>query len=69
MDRALVNLYKMRGRLREITPAKNGEVTRLAASDGSGMLVVEMWCGSQVCKGAAGDRIYEQVARTARPIR
>jgi rhomboid protease GluP len=55
--------------LRQRSPAKNGEVTRLATSDGGGMLVVEMWCGSDICRGGAGDKIYEQVARTARAVR
>jgi hypothetical protein len=54
--------------LRQRAPGKNGDVIRLAASDGSGMLVVEMWCGSEVCRGKAGERIYEQVARTARSL-
>jgi rhomboid protease GluP len=55
--------------LRQHSPAKNGDVTRLATSDGGGMLVIEMWCGSDICRGAAGEKIYEQVARTARAIR
>ncbi|TMA24485.1 MAG: rhomboid family intramembrane serine protease [Deltaproteobacteria bacterium] len=55
--------------LRQRGPGNKGEVTRLAASDGGGELVVEMWCGADVCRGAAGERIYEQVARTARSVR
>jgi rhomboid protease GluP len=41
---------------------------QLAASDGSGSLVIEFACGADFCRGPAGEKIYEQVARTARSV-
>ena len=55
--------------VRERTEEKGAQIVRLAAAEGSGRLVVELWCGSDFCRGPLGDRIYEQVARTVRTTR
>ena len=52
--------------VRERTEEKGAQIVRLAASEGSGRVVIELWCGSDFCRGPEGDRIYEQVARTVR---
>ncbi len=40
------------------------EVLRLATAEGSGRLLIELWCGSDFCRGPRADPITEQVART-----
>ena len=55
--------------IRERTEEKGAQIVRLAAAEGSGRLVIELWCGSEFCRGPDGDRIYEQVARTVRIVR
>ena len=55
--------------LRERGQEKGADVTRLAASDGGGRVVIELWCGADFCRGPAGERICEQVARTLRTTR
>lgn len=52
--------------VRERTEEKGAQIVRLAASEGSGRVVIELWCGSDFCRGQNADRIYEQVARTLR---
>jgi len=44
-------------------------VVRLAAADGSGRILIELWCGSDFCRGDKAGPIYEQVARTIRVTR
>jgi membrane associated rhomboid family serine protease len=55
--------------LRERTTEKGAEVTRLAASDGGGRVVIELWCGADFCRGPSGERICEQVAHTLHTTR
>ena len=55
--------------VRERTEEKGAQIVRLAAAEGSGRVVIELWCGSAFCRGPQGDRIYEQVARTVRIVR
>ena len=55
--------------IRERSEEKGAQIVRLAASEGSGRLVIELWCGSAFCRGPAGDSIYQQVARTVRAVR
>jgi len=44
------------------------EYALLAASDGSGRLVIEFACGADFCRGEKGRQMYELVARTIRTI-
>ncbi|TMA83822.1 MAG: rhomboid family intramembrane serine protease, partial [Deltaproteobacteria bacterium] len=39
-----------------------------AAADGGGTLVIEFACRDDVCRGAAGEEMVAQIARTARPL-
>jgi rhomboid protease GluP len=39
-----------------------------AAADGSGTLVIEFACGDPVCRGAQGEAMVAQIARTARSV-
>ena len=39
-----------------------------AADDGRGTLVIEFACRDDVCRGAAGEEMVAQIARTARPL-
>jgi rhomboid protease GluP len=39
-----------------------------AAAEGGGTLVIEFACGHDVCRGAAGDAMVAQIARTARVL-
>ena len=55
--------------VRERSNDKGADMTRLAAADGGGRVVIELWCGAQFCRGAAGEKLYEQVARTFKVIR
>ena len=55
--------------IRERSEEKGAQIVRLAAAEGSGRVVIELWCGSDFCRNAEGDRIYEQVARTIRTDR
>ncbi len=55
--------------IREQTNEKGAEITRLAASEGSGRIVIELWCGADFCRGPKAGAIYEQVARTAKSLR
>ena len=55
--------------VRERSKEKNdSEMTRLAASDGAGRIVIELWCGAESCRGPLGDRIYEQVAISLKTV-
>ena len=38
------------------------------AADGGGTLVIEFWCRDAVCRGAAGEAMVAQIARTARSL-
>jgi len=55
--------------VRERAEENGRQMTRLAASEGSGRVVIELVCWNDFCRGANGERIYEQVARTVRPVR
>ena len=55
--------------VRERGVDKGAEVVRLAASEGTGRVRIEMWCGGQFCRGAKGDRLLEPVARSLKTIR
>lgn len=55
--------------LRQEERHEGTDITALAASDGSGRLVIELGCGADFCRGPGGERIYEQVARTVRTVR
>jgi hypothetical protein len=39
-----------------------------AAADGRGTLVIEFACDDPVCRGAAGEAMVLQIARTARSV-
>jgi membrane associated rhomboid family serine protease len=55
--------------IRERTEEKGAQVQRLAASEGSGRVLIELWCGADFCRGANADPITAQVARTIRAVR
>lgn len=55
--------------VRERSSEKGFEITRLAASEGRGRLVIEMACGHDFCRGDKASSIYELVARTAKSLR
>lgn len=38
------------------------------AADGGGTLVIEFWCRDAACRGAAGESMVAQIARTARSL-
>lgn len=40
----------------------------LATADGEGTLVIEFACGDEVCRGARGEAMVAQIARTARSV-
>jgi rhomboid protease GluP len=52
--------------VRESENRDGNDLTILAASDGSGRLVIELGCGADFCRGDKGRQMYEQVARTIR---
>jgi hypothetical protein len=54
--------------LRQQETREGTDMTVLAASDGPGRLVIEFGCGADFCKGAKGEQMYEQVARTVRTL-
>jgi membrane associated rhomboid family serine protease len=47
--------------------AKGMDHLALAAMDGPGRLMVDLFCDDEFCRGAAGDRMVELTARTIRP--
>jgi rhomboid protease GluP len=55
--------------IRERAEDKGAQVVRLAASEGSGRVLIELWCGSDFCRGPKAEPIYTQVARTIRVVR
>jgi hypothetical protein len=55
--------------VRERAEANDTQMTRLTTAEGSGRVVIELMCGNDFCRGASGERIYEQVARTVRAVR
>ena len=55
--------------VRETESREGKDLTLLAASDGSGRLVIEFGCGADFCKGDKGRQMYELVARTIRGAR
>lgn len=55
--------------VRERAEEKGAQVVRLGAAEGRGRVLIELWCGSDFCRGARADPIYEQVARTIRVAR
>ncbi len=54
--------------IRQRAEEKGAKVVRLAAADGGGRILIELWCGASFCQGAGADPIYEQVARTVRRV-
>ena len=54
--------------VRERDSREGTDITLLAASDGAGRLIIEFGCGSDFCRGPAGEKLYEQVARTIRVV-
>lgn len=54
--------------VRERDSREGTDITLLAAGDGSGRLIVEFGCGADFCKGPAGEKMVEQVARTIRTM-
>lgn len=55
--------------LRERSQEKGAEIVRLAAAADGGRMLIELWCGADFCRGASGDRVYEQVARSIKAVR
>ncbi|HEY4730013.1 MAG TPA: hypothetical protein VIH41_02700, partial [Myxococcales bacterium] len=45
-----------------------GEQAVYEAADGKGTLVIEFLCWDAVCRGAAGEAMVAQIARTARSL-
>ena len=54
--------------VREKDNREGKDIALLAASDGSGRLVIEFACGADFCRGAKGQQMYELVARSIRTI-
>ena len=52
--------------VREKDNREGKDIALLAASDGSGRLVIEFACGADFCRGAKGQQMYELVARSIR---
>jgi membrane associated rhomboid family serine protease len=54
--------------LRRRASEDGGEQAVYEAADGKGTLIIEFLCWDAVCRGAAGDAMVAQVARTARSL-
>jgi rhomboid protease GluP len=54
--------------LRERSAEEGMDTAVYSTADGRGTLVIEFACGDDVCRGAAGDELVAQIARTARPL-
>lgn len=54
--------------LRQRSSENGVDSSVLATADGTGTLVVEFACGDPVCRGAAGEAMVAQIARTARSV-
>jgi len=54
--------------LRRRASEDGGEQTVYEAADGKGTLVIELICWDAVCRGAAGEAMVAQIARTARSL-
>jgi membrane associated rhomboid family serine protease len=54
--------------LRERSSEDGTDTAVYVAADGRGTLVIEFACRDDVCRGAAGEEMVAQIARTARPL-
>ena len=54
--------------VREKDSREGTDITLLAAADGAGRLIIEFGCGAEFCRGAKGQQMYEQVAKTIRGV-
>ena len=54
--------------VRRRSAEKGRDDTILETQDGGGTLIVEFACLDDVCRGAAGDAMVAQIARTARSV-